>query len=273
MDDLNAQVEALLLAELMQVPLPGRDARVKAEGPQAAWRVEGMLRMSRTLDAIDEAQSIRWRARFLDPSKGLGTADAPLDIEPAVHRRTDAHLGELLERVHPGVGAGFPDPARHRFDLALRLLAALGVLTQQDADAWLREASVRQDVLQPTGGACRLGGHPEPDLTELREVIPGMPVANGLTVRWVELYADGLIVVARWTASLGADEADDPWGLAVSDDVGTSYQVGGGGGSQADGRWVDAHEGFVPAVPPAAHELTIERGSARVVLKVSGEPR
>jgi hypothetical protein len=122
---------------------------------------------------------------------------------------------------------------------------------------------------------------------DLIDVIPAEVDFDRFHLRWVELYADGVVVCSRSPETIDQamfERAPETEPMAsevdlfarspqLSDDVGTEYQPGSGaaGGALVAGRSVlESHHSFSPAPPAEARTLIIRVGDDEVVLPLEG---
>jgi hypothetical protein len=192
--------------------------------------------------ALTHDDAVIWRRRLVDDR----------DADPQPSRATCFAASGLLQELFDA-SAGDPDgDERGRFDGALELCNAIGAV---DARAW-RERQRLRDGVPSEDEEAAIARELNRDGTnvELRSIHTG-PNASADGYRLVQLlcFADGVEATIEQPRD-DFDEGWDPWSL--TDDVGTAYRPGGGGGNETTQTW-----SFAGGPPPEASwlELTMER--------------
>jgi hypothetical protein len=221
---------SFLYAELKRVGRLPDEAR-----PERAGRVTGVLGALRAVGLLDADEARAWRLRFAGPG-----------VErPAPSEKTREAAGELLQQLLEAVpvddGAGGDD--FFRFEGALFALQSVGAASS----GWWERLARRMGW--PTAeevGELNVGGTQK----ELRAVLAGPNEAvDGVRVLCALRFDDGVSVLLRVDDGVDPIE-DDPFDFELSDDVGTSYSLGGGGGAKdirivyrtpapADATWLE----------------------------------
>ena len=120
-------------------------------------------------------------------------------------------------------------------------------------------------------------GYARTVLRDYRGVLVARRQEGSFYIRCVELFSDHLRV--NWSAEgeLATYDRTDPEDLhrfatlrriAVTDDLGTEYEGGNGGGGGVPGDY-EGHSSFRPAVPAQATELTLTTGFGSMVLNMA----
>ena len=205
-------------------------AQLKRVGrlPDEAWperegRVTGVLGALEAVGLLDANEARAWRLRFAGPSME----------RPAPSEKTREAAGELLQQLLEAVpvddGPGGDD--LFRFEGALFALEAVGAASS----GWWERLARRMGW--PTAeevGELNVGGTQK----ELRAVLAGPKEAvAGVRVLCALRFDDGVSVLLRVDDGVDPIE-DDPFDFELSDDVGTSYSLAGGGGGGRDRRIV-----------------------------------
>ena len=239
-----------------------------ADDVEAAHDLLNVLDAGRAL-AGTEVEA--WRRRF--ERVALGPWGVPVR-EPAVRARARRHLERLAAAVEAERDPERQHAARLVASGVPRGLAATGVLSERDADAFhdrlygSPRAGTGPDEHEP-------GVRPGADaFVDLVRVLPGPDVRRaGFRVTFVELFAGGVQLAwqhvaegrgqPRWQRR-GSDTARL---FALGDDLGTPYESAGGGWS-GGGEVTTGEAGFTPAPPPEARMLTVtvEGGTLEVGL-------
>jgi hypothetical protein len=198
--------------------------------------------------AVSVASASRWRAVLAREAGG----ERRVVAGPEVSGRAERFLADLLDALGPGLEEDVANV--RRFEAAVEVFAAVGAV---DGREWYARQERRSGE---EGGAEELGGTE----AELIDVIPGPgEVRRGHRLVLVLRFADGVSLMVDKDRE---ESLDDDWpGWELSDDVGTSYRLsGGGGGGETE------YISFRTPIPAEATwiELSLD-GQADVSFRVS----
>jgi hypothetical protein len=207
--------------------------------------VTGALGALQAVGLLDADEARAWRLRFAGPG-----------VERrAPSEKTREAAGELLQQLLEAVPVddGVRGDDLFRFEGALFALQSVGAATS----VWWERLARRMGW--PTSeevGELNVGGTQK----ELRAVLAGPNEAvDGVQVLCALRFDDGVTVLLR--VDDGVDPIEDhPFDFVLSDDVGTSYSMAGGGGGAKDIRIV-----YRTPAPANATRLELSRPGSRPI--------
>jgi hypothetical protein len=198
-----------------------------------------------------------------------------------------AAIERLVEELLRQAAAESTGIADMRFRLALDTAAGLGILDENSRRRHEeRLEQLYRDQAKASEPARHDGSGSEP-LTGFKGVAPGPGERNGQRLIAVECFERGLVI--RWETKYELPAKlrgrptgevydrfrppDDSFDLALSDDAGTEYEPGGGGGSAhvTGDHWVSTWTCRVePGVPQDARVLTVALNGEPFQVDVAG---
>jgi hypothetical protein len=222
-----------------------REVDTDEAGPEREGRVTGVLRALGTVGLLDADEAESWRRRLADPDV---SRPEPSDSIRAV---ADELLQDLLEAVPEDDEAG--GETLLRFDAALEALHAVGIAAIEWSDRRARRMGwpTADEASERSAGGTQ---------SELRAVIAGpRDAVDGVLVMCALCFADGVSVLLRLE---DGDDAfmRDQFAFELSDDVGTSYWLAGGGGGATELRLT-----FATPAPVEARWLELRREGSRPI--------
>jgi hypothetical protein len=251
------------------------DEDAAPEDPQTQF--EGALEAALVARLLSE-NDVAWVREL---TRLCGLPPVPLD---ATEDRAAA-IDQLIEEFVEQAAAEVTGTTDMRFRLALDTATALGLL---DENARRRQEERLEQLYrsQESGSAGSADSGPEP-LTRFKGIAAGPGERNGQRLIAVECFDGGLVI--RWETKheLPAElrgrptgevydrfrPPDDSFDLAVSDDAGTEYAPGGGGGSSdvTAEHWVTTWTCRVqPGVPQGTRVLTVSLNGEPFEVDVAG---
>jgi hypothetical protein len=223
-------------------------ADYKDEGwPEGDGRIAGTVGALRAVGLLSEEEAEAWRARLSEWGEERPTAP------PSARETGEDLLGELLDAVAPGDGAGVE---LGRFQGALGALGAVGAAEAgwderlRRRMGWPSEAELRE---------LNRGG----TQTELVAVLAGPPAASGrVRVAYALRFSDGISFLIRRQGDTRVPDEGDLWDADLIDDLGTRYAPSGGGGGAAE-VWLSFR-----TAPPAEATWVELRGAASEPIRI-----
>lgn len=224
-------------------------------------RFDGAVLALEAVGAMRDLEAAEWRARADREAREDGPGGRAM-----VSRGTRRRAREMLEDLLAPTRTGRMRKANEEpFETLLAACEVARIFAPREIEGWLeRFASARRGV-----GPARKREE-RPSAAELLGVVPGPPAGEGeVRVRWIELYADALVV--HWLVPVVLDAeastelrlravGDANPELQAADDLATEYTVAAGGGSGRESGTRGALAGHTvlrPGPPPAATRLAL----------------
>jgi len=247
------EVEDLMLSLVVRV-------RTEAGGAVPEW-FDGAVLALEAVGAISEVGAAEWRAR----AEREAREDEPGGREVASRGSRHRGRGMLEGLLAPSPTGRMRKGNEERFETLLAACEVASIFAPREIEGWLERFAGARGVAGPARRRKE-----RPSAGELLAVVPG-PAAGEreLRVRWVELYADSVVVHWLVPVTLEAEAAaeqrlralgDANPRLQVADEVGTEYAVAGGGGGGRESGAKGALAGrsvFAPGPAPRATRLVV----------------
>ena len=229
------------------------------QGGVPPW-FEGATQALEAVGALSSTEAAAWRARVEREADERDAGD-----HAVASQTTRRRAGEMLEDcLVPARSRRAREANEERFETLLAACEVASVFSPPEIEAWLERVANVRGVPGPVEAREEL-----PSAAELLAVVPGPPAGEGeLRVRWVELFADAVVVHWVETVDLGGEPPArgeerlmrDTRTFELADDRGRAFAHQGGEAALrrlGTKRALVGRTGFSPGVTPEAEQLEL----------------